>query len=105
MILDVHKQISDANDMVVSIATAVEEQAVTNREISEAIEETRESTQLISATIESTSEDFSTVIDVVREFQNIGTHAREAADDLNKQAHELKSMSEGMLKNTSKFKL
>lgn len=101
----VHSRITNANDMVVTIATAVEEQAVTNREISDAIEGTKNATHVISQTLESTAQDFTTVVNAVTEVTDIGNQAKEASDQLHSSSLELETMSKQMMASIASFQV
>lgn len=100
-IKDISKVIDDVNDIVATIATAVEEQSVTTKEIAVNLAQTSQGIQEITENVGQSSsvageiaKDISEVNEATREMSDNSSKASASAEDLSKMAGQLNELVE-----------
>ena len=104
-ILQISKVINDVSDIVSTIATAVEEQSVTTKEIANNVVQVSEGVHEVTENVAQTSQVSG---EVAKDIAEVNQAAHEMADNssqVNESSEELSSLAEQLLEAVGKFKV
>ena len=104
-IKQISKVINDVNDIVVTIATAVEEQAVTTQEIASNVAQASQGIGEVNENVAQSSSVSAEIARDIAEVNQAGIEVSSGSEQINSSAHELSQLAEKLNEMVSRFKV